>query len=182
MKKLLLATILVLACAAGLQPEYSLCYTNGHKGPISVVKMEHDKIVGEYPIDYSRDLAVAWSLQDAVTNDAGLFSQPEFWLGEHCEFGPSRLKFSHVLSTNWTGATTKDGEVGLIVTNHVLHVEYKGTTNDFTLLTVDSGRHVFRLHEPAIIVRPFNPTNTYFWTTPPQSLTIPLLTNWSIVQ
>ena len=47
-------------------------------------------------------------------------------------------------STNWTGQIFQARELGYVVTNHVLTVEYQDTTNRFTLKTVPSDKAVWR--------------------------------------
>lgn len=47
-------------------------------------------------------------------------------------------------ATNWTGQIFQDRELGYVVMNHVLTVEYENTTNRFTLKTTVSDKAVWR--------------------------------------
>ena len=62
--------------------------------------------------------------------------------------------------TNWTGIQFQGRELGYIVTNHVTHIEYKGVTNDFTLLTESGSVAVWRTN-----------THAQWWTNVPITIT-----------
>lgn len=54
------------------------------------------------------------------------------------------INLTLLLSTNWTGATFQDRELGYVVTNHVLEVQYRGVTNKFTVQIDLSDKAVWR--------------------------------------
>ena len=64
-------------------------------------------------------------------------------------------------STNWTGQIFQARELGYVVTNHVLTVEYQDTTNRFTLKVVPSDKAVWReIITDQIITNGIAPWNT----------------------
>jgi hypothetical protein len=70
------------------------------------------------------------------------------------------------LSTNWTGTTFQDRELGYVVTNHVAEVVYRGQTNRYTLLSEVSDKAVWGF------VVPKPPPQAWHWYEPGTNIVV----------